>query len=77
VFWSFNNVCFSACLLKPRMHCSLLLYSMYSQALRAEIDKSCKDFKVLTPNCLRALSEMETQIGNFDGGFTLVPLLRS
>jgi hypothetical protein len=40
---------------------------MYSQALRAEIDAACKDFATLTVPCLKALSEMETQIGNFDG----------
>jgi hypothetical protein len=40
---------------------------MYSQALRAEIDAACKDFATLTVPCLKALSKMETQIGNFDG----------
>src|SRR5690349_768889 len=41
-------------------------HGMYSQALRKQIDANCKDFKVLTPNCLKSLSEMEEQVGQFD-----------
>ena len=40
---------------------------MYSQALRQEIDSACGDWTSYSPRCLAALSEMETQIGNFDG----------
>lgn len=42
-------------------------HGMYSQALRAEIDAACKDFKRLTPSCISKLAEMEQQIGQFDG----------
>lgn len=40
-------------------------HGMYSQALRAEIDKNCGDFSHLSPRCLQSLSKMEEQIGQF------------
>lgn len=47
-------------------------HGMYSQDLRQKIDLACKDFATLNPKCLAALSEMETQIGNFDGMLRLL-----
>lgn len=42
-------------------------HGMYSQELRARIDAACGSFEKLSPKCAKVLSEMETQIGNFDG----------
>ena len=44
---------------------------MYSQDLRKKIVEACGDFSSLNPACVKTLSEMETQIGNFDGMFIL------
>jgi serine carboxypeptidase-like clade 1 len=41
-------------------------HGMYSQALRAEIDAACGDFKSLNARCVAKLSEMEKQAGQFD-----------
>jgi carboxypeptidase C (cathepsin A) len=42
-------------------------HGMYSQSLRVEIVKACGDFSRLSVRCLEKLSEMEKQIGSFDG----------
>lgn len=41
-------------------------HGMYSQTLRAEIDKTCGDFSRLSPACLASLNKMNTEAGNFD-----------
>ena len=46
-------------------------HGMYSQELRARIDAACGSFEKLSPKCVKVLSEMETQIGNFDGEYKL------
>jgi len=41
-------------------------HGFYSQTLRSEITLACGDFSSFSPACLAKLSEMETEIGNFD-----------
>lgn len=41
-------------------------HGMYSQDLKAEITKACGTFESLSPKCLSKISEMETQIGQFN-----------
>ena len=41
-------------------------HGMYSQNLRKEILASCGDWSKLTPRCLKALEQMEEEIGQFD-----------
>lgn len=40
-------------------------HGMYSQILKTEIDSNCGDFNHLSPKCLKSLSKMDEQIGNF------------
>jgi hypothetical protein len=41
-------------------------HGMYSQTLRASMDEACGDFSTLSPKCLKQLSQMNEEIGNFD-----------
>lgn len=41
-------------------------HGMYSQKLKAEIDEACGDFESLNVRCLAKLSEMESELGNYD-----------
>jgi hypothetical protein len=41
-------------------------HGMYSQTLRAEIADACGDWSHLSPKCIAALEEMNSQIGKFD-----------
>lgn len=41
-------------------------HGMYSQTLRQEIVATCGDFETLSPTCLKTLSKMNTEIGNFN-----------
>lgn len=41
-------------------------HGMYSQVLRAKIGDACGDWSHLSPKCIAALEEMNSQIGKFD-----------
>jgi serine carboxypeptidase-like clade 1 len=41
-------------------------HGMYSQTLRTAIDEACGDFTSMPPKCLKQLSLMNEEIGNFD-----------
>ena len=41
-------------------------HGMYSQTLRQEISVTCGTFETLSPACLKSLSKMNSEIGNFN-----------
>ena len=68
-------LCSSGVVLIHQMLLLFLYYRMYSQELHQEITAACGDFATLNPKCLKALSKMETQIGNFDGEFIFMNVI--
>lgn len=41
-------------------------HGMFSQTLKASMNKACGDFKHLTPSCLSTIAEMETAVGQYN-----------
>jgi carboxypeptidase C (cathepsin A) len=48
-------------------------HGMYSQTLRQEILTTCGEFETLSPACLKTLSKMNSEIGNFNMYVTPFP----